>query len=280
MTGRGLLTLSLILAGAAPAPARGQMQHIERSFVISQRQVKVEIRIDGGEFHLSRSETPGACNIDIAYNPDRCDARVSYDEKAGVVRLEVDHETIFHRDNSDIAKVYMELPPEPLTDLDALIKAGEIEFTLGDLSLNNFRLRSTAGEVDVDFNLPNRIPMEKLNLHCSIGETTLRNLGNARFQQAVINSGIGELTVDFRGKRVMPGTARIDLDLGSTSITVPRNTATRMRVSKAGFLTDFEYSDWFVKRDGSYYSKNYSKDKGSLNLLISSGIGELSILAD
>lgn len=275
----GLLCIALFLPGAM-ALAEAPMEHIEKAFVINPQQVKVEIRIDGGEFHLSRSETPGVCNVDIAYNPDRCDARVWYDEKEGVVRLEIDHETLFRGEHDDIAKVYMELPPEPVTDLDALIKAGEIEFTLGDLNLNTFRLKSTAGEVDVDFNLPNRRPMEKLDIHCSVGETTLRNLGNAGFKKAVINSGIGELTVDFRGKRVTPGTARIDLDLGSTSITVPRGIATRMKVSKAGFLTDFEYSDWFVKRDGSYYSKNYSRERGSLDLLISSGIGELSILAD
>lgn len=275
-----LLLLSIVLLGAAQVLAGAPMEHLNKAFQIHGKQITVELRIDGGELHVSRSEEPRTCLVDIAYNPDRCDAKVWYDEEKSVLRMEIDHESLIRREHNDIAKVYLELPPEPVTSLDALIKAGETEFTLGDLSLNNFRLKSTAGEATVDFNLPNRFPMEKLDIHCSVGETTLRNLGNARFRQAVINSGIGELSVDFRGKDFRPGTAKIDLDLGETSITIPREMATRMRVSKAGFLTDFEYSDWFVKRDGDYYSRNYSKDRGSLDLLISSGIGALSIIAD
>lgn len=275
-----MIGILLTIGVTGSTPARDLPETMNREYRIEGDHLNVDIQIDGGEFTLSRSADVRMVRVRIDYNPNRCKIDVEYDPGDAEFRLTIDHRQLFRRGGDDVAKIRVELPAEPVTELAAHITAGEMDFILGDMTLQNCRIKSTAGELTVDFDQPNRIRMERLAINCSIGETQLRNLGNARFEKAIINSGIGELSLDFYGWRDSHGQAQIDLDLGETTIYVPREAVSRMKVKKAGFLTEFTCSSWFEQRDGSYYSQNYSGGNETLDLLISSGIGELEVLTN
>lgn len=249
----------------------------DREYQIKGEVLSANITMDVGEFTLTRSADVKIARVHIAYDPDKCDVRVSYNPEDSNFYLDVDHHRLFEKDNHKVAKIFLELPAEPITDLRVKQKAGEMDFTLGDLSLRSCRIKGSAGELTVDFDAPNRIRMVDLDISCTVGESTLRNIGNARFRKARINGGIGEMTVDFSGWADTSGEVDIDNDLGETTVYIPRDVMARMRVSKAGFLTDYSCSDWFEEHHGYYYSKNSIPGKENLYLHISSGIGELSI---
>ena len=266
-----LFLLNVTIASELP-------ETINRKYQVTGKELRAKVRMDAGEFTLARSQDAQTIWVHISYNPERCDVHVSLDEKDGEFYLDVDHsDWIKDSEDDDIAKVRIELPAEPVTDLDARIKVGELKFDLGGLSLRRCKIRSYAGELTVDFDEPNRIRMDMLDVNCSIGESSLQNLGFARFHRANLNSGIGEMSVDFSGWDGFSGEADLDNDLGEMSVDIPKETAVKIRINKAGFLTDTHCSGWFEQRGRYLYSRHFSDNKEHLYLRISSGIGELDV---
>lgn len=279
-----LLTLFFVLIGSS----RGQQQFviIEDTYSIKGGEFNLKIDVDGGKVTIKRSEDRRDCYVYLKFNKDKADGDIRFNKKRNRMEVIIDqNDWISLKDKdkeerSNYAKLYIELPSKPEINLQADIKAGEIDFTLGGLYLKNFELRNLAGEVKIDFDKPNRTKLESFDVNCKVGEMRLLNLGNANFREADINGGIGEMRVDFRGERIKRAVANIDLDIGETTIIVPRDVAVKMRVSKFVFLSEVDYPNWFNKKGKYYYSKNYSREDKSLYLHISSGIGELKLRVD
>ncbi len=254
---------------------------IDENYRIRGGELKLDLEVDGGEVRIVRNDSGDECHVLMEYSKDKCEGDVRFDERHGELEVNLDFENwgMFkkHGDGPDHAEVTIELPKEPDIDLRASIKAGEIEMILGDLHLRNFELRNLAGEVTVDFDEPNRAKLNTFDVNVKVGETSLLHLGNANFEEADINGGIGEMKIDFSGEKIDRAMARIDLDIGETTITVPEKVGTKMRVSKFLFLSEVKYPRWFEQRGKYYYSENYRENDKSLYLLISTGIGELRI---
>jgi len=255
---------------------------LDESYRVKGDDLKLNLDVDGGEVKIVRSNSSDECHVMMKYSKDKCEGDVRFDERHGELEVNLDFENwgLFkdHSGNGPKhAEVIIELPNDPDIDLRASIKAGKIELLLGDLHLRNFELRNLAGEVTVDFDEPNRTKLNTFDVNVKVGETSLLHLGNANFEEADINGGIGEMRIDFSGEKIERAMARIDLDIGETTITVPEKIGTKMRVSKFLFLSEVKYPRWFEQRGKYYYSENYRENDKSLYLLISTGIGELKI---
>lgn len=207
---------------------------IEKTFTIDDDSVfRVEVDFVFAEFRIFKNASNRKCRIRIEYNAFLFEASVNYDRHENILSLEVDKGRWFSggdKDKNDSSedrcdtkhvKVVLELPERPVTDIDANVKAGDIECNLGGLRITNFYLRSWAGRTKVVFDEPNRTDMETFEVNCSVGETELQRLGNAHFGYASINSGIGTLRLDFLGDTIENARAEIDLDIGETEILVP-----------------------------------------------------------
>ena len=180
-------------------------------------------------------------------------------------------------DNERSMEITIELPHDPEIDLFVELKAGEADLQLGGLSLSVFEFNNFAGDVDIDFDWPNRIKMNRFEIDGTIGEIDLHNLGNARFRNANINSGIGELSVDFSGDMLDDVSADIDLEIGETNIILPQEIGTRMKISRFMLFDSDAHYRCFDKRGSRYYSDNYDDCDKLLTLNISSGLGEVDI---
>jgi hypothetical protein len=271
--------LSSILLVISLALGRERM-NIDETYHITGPRLTVEIDVDGGQVQVRRNESSIDCHVWLEYNPEKCTADVQFNERTNELEISVDQEnwSIVNKGGDEkFVKVIVELPLKPETDLDADIKAGEITMQLGGIHLRNFQLRNLAGEVNVDFDQPNKSELETLDINCKVGELTLSHLGNANFSEADINGGIGEVKIDFLGAKLRRAMVHIDLDIGETRITLPKDVGVKMKVSKFLFLSNVSYPDWFDKKGKYYFSKNYRETKESLYLTISSGIGELGI---
>ena len=259
---------------------QSQTDSIEETFVIRNDEFSIDLEMDGGTITVVPSNDRRECRVLVSYPKNKTDVDVRYNQNRGQLDISVDSDNWDFSDGDNAPTVILELPFGPELSFAAHLKAGEADFEIGDLNIVDFQLRHWAGETKVNFQEPNRMTMRTFDVNVKVGEVELLNLGNALFEEADINSGIGELTVDFKGEHLERSTVRIDLDIGETSLLLPEFMGAKLRVSKFLFLSDIDYPNWFEKQGNYYYSENYDEAKKSLYLIISTGIGELDIKID
>lgn len=238
----------------------------------------VEIEVDAGMVSFGKNPVAGQIHIEGEMNEELDDLDTGFDERHNEFSLKLDRGDWFNKicdDNSTHLKIW--LPDNVNIKLNSQIKAGEIEYDLGGLSLVSFELHNFAGEVMVDFAQPNKIEMDFLEIDVKIGETHLRRLGNAKFSDAEINGGIGEMDIDLTGTNATSSQVNIDLDIGSASITLPDDSGIKLQRSALGFLTDGKMDRKFEKRGRYFYTPNYEKAVKTMMVSIHSGIGELKV---
>ena len=278
---KNTFVLFWLLALVGFAIGQGNMVIFDETYTIKGDNFQLDLDIDGGEVKVTKNDANNECDVYIEYHRRKCDCDVHFNERRNRLEIVLDHDWTSGKDkregDSEHATVSIALPCEPKIALDAKIKAGEIDFELGGLHLQNFELRNWAGDVTVSFDEPNRTTLQSFDVNVKIGELKMYDLGNAHFQKADINGGIGEMTLDFRGETLKNATAYIDLDIGETTVIVPEGIGVKMKVSKFLFLSNVEYPNWFERHGKYYYSENYQENKDQLYLVISTGIGELNV---
>ncbi len=254
-------------------------EKIQKKYTINTAELlTIYLEIDAGELTVSRNDTAAEIVVSGRINEKYDELDVGYDERNNEFSLIVDRKKWLKSvtdDNS--SELEIKLPDDVVLDFRNKFKAGSFHLELGGLSIENFELRNLAGEVRVDFRQPNKIEMKSLNIAVKIGETVLNRLGNARFSEANINAGIGELQVDLSGEGLAASEIEIDLDVGSTTIYLPTDQGIKLKSTTWGFLTNSHLDSGFDRRGRYYFSKNYRAATKTLFVTIHSGIGELRV---
>lgn len=271
----------LVLAQEKNKPAPGY-EDLDNDFKIDTGSTfRMRVEVDAGKVRVSRGHSKDRVKARLFYDREEYEHTFRYNEKRNALEIILDKTRwIGKHDNHEAGELDLELPTGGDMDLDFKIKAGEIEMQLGGLSLADFSLETIAGEVNLDFDEPNQREMTNLFLNTKIGESNFRRLGNARFRNAEIDGGIGQLTIDFSGDLLKDAIADVDLDIGETTIVLPRESGTRLSISKFMFLSHFEPPRDLRKDGRYYYSQNYDDAKQNFQLSISAGIGECRIRQD
>ncbi len=273
------MVLFLFYIATGVLAQRPHFEDFEKQYTVpTDKVLRVNIDIDAAEVKLTKSPTEQKARVSISFTEHDFRANAAFDEKRN--RLEIIFSKKNWWDSSDHdghAEVLIELPPRVEIDLDAEIKAGAIDIDLGGLAMIGFNLNTMAGEVLVDFSEPNSTVMDFLQINTKVGETELLRLGNARFKDAEINGGIGEMRVDFRGAMLANAAAHIDLDLGETHLHMPEEVGVKLSVSKFLFLSNLELPNDFEKSGAYYLSRNYDQTEKELFVKVSPGMGELRI---
>lgn len=273
--------LTCFILFSAVTGSASSMVEYEDTFVIENQSLKVELDIDAAEITVRSHSTANQCRVYVRYSKENCDTDVRFNPTHSTLYVSTDSNFWEMRNEHEKGQhapyVLIELPTDVEIELEARIKAGEIEFKFEEIQLTEFELRNWAGETTIEFLEPNGSIMKSFDVNCKVGEVELLKLGNARFEEADINSGIGELTLDFSGDLLEKVMARIDLDIGETEINVPKDIGTKLRVSKSFFIAEVNISDWFDNQGRYHYSKNYRTAEKSLYLIITTGLGECSI---
>ena len=274
------LILGAIFMATNPffAPTSHAKEFHQRYQISPKKKLRVNIDIDAAEVNIRKSPNDYEALVTMYYDEAEYRVESEYDETRG--RLDIFFDKKRWVDTSDHnldPEATIELPAGAKIDFDAEIKAGEIEIDLGGLTLLSLVLTTLAGEVMVDFSEPNQTEMEYLQINTKFGETEIRRLGNARFKEAEINGGVGEMRIDFRGALLNGAVAKVDLDIGETHLYMPEEVGVKLAVSKFLFLSHFDAPREFEKSGRYYYSKNYRDTQNELVLKVSPGLGELHI---
>lgn len=273
----GILGWAMTTGGACLA---AKFQTIDKDYPIDpQKKLTVSVAVDAGQIKISANDELGKIHVLLQYDDRYDQIEINHNARINEFFISIDREDWLKSiDDDRTPKLSMALPTDVVILLESKIMAGEVKFELGDLRLKDFRLQNSAGEVKVDFATPNQIEMELLEVDVKIGKTWLRRLGNARFHQAWINGGIGELSIDFSGQGCTTARADIDLDIGETKIYLPRELGVRFDSATLGFLTQKQIDFDFEKKGRFYYSPGYESSAQRLDCSISAGIGELRVV--
>ena len=257
-----------------------KLEKIEKTYSVKQKEIlSVSLNIDAGKINVHKNDQPDKIFISVQYDEDSDEIDFDFNERKNELYISIDRDRWFKSwDDHRAPQLEVLLPFDVETEFRSKIKAGEIKFDLGALKLTDFQLRNFAGEVEVDFSEPNQVEMEFMDINVKVGETTLRHLNNARFHNAKINSGIGELSIDFSGEGLKSSHAEIDLDIGETTIYLPHDLGVRFDSSTFGFLTQSKIDYEFIKKGRYYYSEQYDSTSKTMDFSISSGIGELRVV--
>jgi hypothetical protein len=287
---RAKMVLGLILAllftpiirESAAAPQRDDWQDSEKldnTFKVrTDRDFRLRLDVDAGEVRMSRGQSEDELRVHLVYSKKEFRHAFRFNEQDNFLEIRFDKEGWFdHKKDRLKAELEIELPRDATMRADCKIKAGEVDMQLGGLRLADFAMSVTAGSVNIDFDQPNRVEMESLTLNTKIGESKFRRLGNARFRDADLNGGIGEMTIDFSGAMLAEAVARVDLDIGETVIVLPQDTATKLAVSKFLFLSQVDLPFSLHKEGRYYYTEDYRDADRGFQLRVSSGIGELRV---
>ncbi len=281
-----VMLLTLSMSGLAFAQRRedsrrddARIEEVKTSFKVrSDTPFQLRVDVDAGEVRVTKGKSRDEIRVGLAYNKNQFSHSFRFNETRNALEVQFDKEGWFdHERERTLAEIDIELPTEGDLQLDFKIKAGEINMELGGLHLIDFALETLAGEVNLDFDEPNLAELASLTLNTKVGESKFRRLGNARFRDADINGGIGELTIDFSGAMAKDAVARVDLDIGETVIVLPREAGTKLSISKFLFLSNVELPFELHKDGRYYYSENYERADRTFQLRLSSGVGECRV---
>ena len=259
-------------------PQQG-MEDLQDTFKLNKHEpAQIRVEVDAGEVRVAKGNSSDEVRVGLHYDKTLYHHTFRFSESRNTLDITFDRQKWFDRDgDQEAAELALELPTEAELHLDYKIKAGKIDMQLGGLKIADMAMETMAGEVNVDFKEPNRIDMANLDLNTKVGESKFIHLGNARFRDADINGGIGEMTIDFTGEMAKDAVARVDLDIGETAIILPREAGTKLSVSKFLFLSHFDLP-YELRQDGRYYfTENYDRADQTFQLRVSSGLGECRV---
>jgi hypothetical protein len=277
-----VLAVLSLCAFALAGEGEGRKVKDEKSFPIKATEpLTVEIEVTAGEMSLEKGSEPGVATAILEYTEGDFRPKIDFNEKKNRLLVRLGARNWHHMnkgDDKNVARVTVRLPSNADIFLDYRLKAGETNMDLGGLRLKEVDLSVWAGQLDVDFSSPNLIPMDYLGINTKVGEAQLHNLGNARYKEAFINGGIGELVADFSGSVEPDSKAGIDLDIGEATVVLPDTAGVRMEIGgMLSFMSSKQISGSFFKRGRYYYSEDYDEKKSKCTFHITPGLGQLRI---
>lgn len=274
-----MVILSALIYGSMAAQ---EFQKIDKKIKVSTKKpLKLSVEIDAGRIFIVRNDVSDEMAIQGRLHKEFDELRVDYEKEMNDAVIYLKHRKwLKSGKEKGSAELSILLPIDVTIEFSSTIKAGDIEMIVGGMRFSSFQFKNFAGEVELDFDKPNQIDMDYLDIDVKIGSSKLLRLGNARFEDARINGGIGELKIDFTGWGAKTAHADVDLDIGSTQIILPKKVGVKLRSTSFGFLTNQNISHHFEKKGRYYFSRNYEQARKSLSLFIHSGIGDLNVFVE
>lgn len=188
--------------------------------------------------------------------------RVHFSRKGGWLK------TMF-ADEDDDNRVRLILPREVPFTLEGRIGVGQSDADLGGLWIVETDLELGTGDHTLRFDVPLARPMRAFRLHASVGELSVRRLGNASPAEIRVNHRVGEASIDLRGAWQCDAEIELRCGIGECGVRVP-DQATLELVSSGVWLG--ESSQSAVHRSNERQPPQAPK----LRLRASAKIGELN----
>lgn len=275
--------LLIALSGLFFCDAFGQIIHreIDRT---KEKTLSAVIDVSFGDIYLEHGEKSKIVVVD--YENESEDERrfqVSYDIRGdeGVLRIRLKKSShMWGDDGSDDdhrRKLTVKLTEDIPISLDIELGAGRGNIDLSGLQMQDLKISTGASSVDVRCDKPNVITAENVGIESGVSKFTATDLCNTNFKKLKFSGGVGSYRLDFGGTLRHDATAKIEVGLGSVSVSVPKQVAAKL-LYDASFFSSFDLDDDFVKtKSGVYETEDYQESEGRLTIQIESGLGSVRV---
>ncbi len=209
--------------------------------------------------------------------------QVGYDISDGEGRLKIRLKKSSHMwgdedsDDGRRRKLTIWLTDDLPMSLDVELGAGRGDIDLTDLQLQDLKISTGASSVDMQCDKLNPITADEVNIESGVSKFTAVDLSNTNFKRLKFSGGVGSYKLDFGGELQHDATAKIEVGLGSVSVSVPKQIAAKL-LYDASFFSSFDLDDDFVKtKSGVYETEDSENSEGRLTLQIEAGLGSVKV---
>src|SRR5688572_15301105 len=166
MIGRPLVALLML---AATSAAHGQTW---RSVDVS-RQLRdssdhrIRVRYAAGKFTMRPTSDPVLFSMQLRYDEDRTEPLHRYDPDTRRLTLGLETQSVRlarHTNDGDFGEMWLALSNAVPLDLELELGATQSRIDAGGLMLNNLRVQTGASDATLDFSVPNRARMRRLDV--------------------------------------------------------------------------------------------------------------------
>ncbi|MFB0519680.1 MAG: hypothetical protein ACETWC_10430 [Acidobacteriota bacterium] len=255
-----------------------QLSHFEdKRSLQKEEELLVKVHFSQGDFSLHAGEKGELYSLELDYDKRTMSKMVNYrtEGKRGILEVEVKGRRGLKLRRKEKSYLFIEVTPGLPISLDLSLGASEATVDLSGLRIADLKLDVGAGDVDVYFDQPNPEPLRRMQIEAGVSELKTHSLGNANFQYLLVEGGMGDFLLDFRGNWQKDARAEIEMGIGSLDVKLPRDLGVKLIFDKS-FLCSLNV-DSFIKDGNQYTSENYKKARHHLTLKIEAGVGDINI---
>ncbi len=280
-----VLAAGLLLA-AAPSLSAQSSEWYELS---SRRQVdgvtslEADIEYAVGRLEVAPADEGLLYRVDLRYDARRFEPAREWTTRDGAGRLalqlhsedgDMELDDFEDVDSDEMGSLRMGLSTEIPTRLSLGVMAAEADLELGGVALERLVFRTGASESVIDFDTPNPVRMDRLELAVGAADFEANGLGNARFDRIEFVGAVGDVRLDFRGEWEGSADGEIRMGLGALHLTFPRDLG--VRIEKRGILASFNSAGFDQVEDG-YQTPNWESASSRLTLSVRAGFGDIDV---
>lgn len=272
------LLAAAVLAGAVTAPLAAQTY---RTTVETRRvtgPLSVELAFAVGDLLVRPADNGTSYRLALTYMEDLFEPTVRFDPDHGHLAVKLEGEQA-HLDLDDVdasdQALDLALPRGVPLDLDLSFGAIEAEIELGGLTLRSAQVRTGASETTVSFAAPTQGTCDRLEFAVGAAEFEALQLGNSGCRQVSLEGAVGEMHLDFTGRRWTGETRlHVKVGLGEVRISVPEDVGIRMNASR--FLASVRQAG-LVRRGSFFESPGFDAADGRLVIQVDAALGSIVI---
>lgn len=162
-------------------------------------------------------------------------------------------------------RVKVMIPKDLLVDINFQMSMGEADLDLTGLAISDINAQFSMGEFEIQANEPNQVPMGKLRIQTSMGETRINDFQNLRFVNGDFQGSMGEVRFRNSGDLIDPASLSLKMSMGEFNIDVPPNANLKAR-SRASFGEIQERGEKLDNPDGPEFKVQSNVTFGSVQL--------------
>lgn len=279
----GLGALLLTAPGALPGQSAEWFELSSRRQTDGIETLEADIEYGVGRLDVGPADEGLLYRLDLRYDARRFDPVRRWNAADGAGRLALQ----LHSDDGDfsfgdfedvkadeLGSLTLGLSREVPTSLSLGVMAAEVRMNLGGVALSRLVFRTGASETSIDFDAPNPVRMDRLELAAGAADFRATGLGNARFDRFEFVGAVGDVRLDFAGDWEGSADGEIKMGLGSLRLTFPRGLG--VRIDRRAILTSFN-SSGFDQVDGAYQTSNWETATSRLTLSLRAGFGDIDV---
>ena len=196
----------------------------------------ISLKLDGSTRNAALSR--GAVNADI--NPAMLQLTQSGDGKM--------YQSVYNPDPSTSTDLYLDLG------------MGRSRLDFSDLSLSNVEIHSAFSDIHLTYSSPNKVQMEKLDIHAAKAKIVLKNLECARADLVSIINDMGDTKVILGSHRFPGSTVFIQQGMGDCILVINRDHPVKIVFKNGLFTTQSKMPEGFEEVEkGTYINQAFRR---------------------